>query len=270
MLVASSPFPADAPLDRAELLRRLRRLLPALEGRGDGEGRPLPLGIPEIDRHLPAGGLALGVLHEAAPQGYADLPAAFGFAMALAGCLARAREGPLFLVAARNGLADWGGLYGGGLTGLGLDPGRLILVEAGGHEDALWAIEEILRARAALCVLGCLAEGLSLKASRRLQLAAGGGDALALILRPHDAEAANAASTRWRIAAAPSGRDRFGLVERWGFDVTLDRARNGRPGAWRVEFDHVAYRFGLARELADQPLPRLAEERPPAARRGAG
>lgn len=260
------PCPSAAPpLDRAGLMQRLRRLLPATDAGRSRSGQALPFGMTEIDAHLPAGGLALGALHEAAPESYADFPSAIGFSIASIGRLARLRPGAVFLVLARGGLSDWGAIHHSGFARLGLDPARLILVEAGSHEDALWALEEILRARAAAAVLGCLAEGLGLKESRRLQLAADGGEALLMVLRPHDAETPNAASTRWRIAAVPGGRDRFGLLDRWTWDLNLSRARNGRPGAWRVEFDHVAYRFGLARELGHQALPDGATEGTPAA-----
>ena len=256
--------PAAQPLDRAGLMQRLRRLLPATDAGRSRSGQALPFGMPEIDAHLAAGGL--DALHEAAAESYADFPSAIGFSVASIGRLARLRPGAVFLVLARGGLSDWGAMHHSGFARLGLDPARLILVEAGSHEDALWAIEEIVRARAALAVLGCLAEGLGLKESRRLQLAADGGEALLLVLRPHDAETPNAASTRWRIAAVPGGRDRFGLLDRWTWDLNLSRARNGRPGRWRVEFDHVAYRFGLARGLDRQALPDGATEGAPAAR----
>ena len=45
-----------------------------------------------------------------------------------------------------------GRLYGHGLNALGLDPGRVVLVETQDDKQALWAIEEALRsARACRC-----------------------------------------------------------------------------------------------------------------------
>ena len=42
------------------------------------------MGLPELDRHLPAQGLARGGLHDVSPRAHGDQPAAMGFALALA------------------------------------------------------------------------------------------------------------------------------------------------------------------------------------------
>jgi protein ImuA len=75
-----------------------------------------------------------------------------------------------------------------------------------------------------------------------------------LLLRPPAAGGISAATTRWRIAAAPASRGRFDAFAGWRWQVTLERCRNGRPGRWRLEWDH-AHRFRLAEILADRTLP---------------
>jgi hypothetical protein len=70
-------------------------------------------------------------------------------------------------------LADFGAPYGHGLVQLGLDAGRLLLVETKSDKDALWALEEALRSQARpAMVAGAVAGGLDLTTSRRLNLAA--------------------------------------------------------------------------------------------------
>jgi protein ImuA len=240
---------------RAEALAALRRQLPQMEGvRPDG--RSLPLGLPVLDAHLPLGGLAFGALHEVAPGAAGDLPAAFGFMAALLGRMPP--RGPVLLVASRRGLADCGRPHGHGLNALGLDPARLILVETRQERQALWAIEEALRSGAPVAVAGAVGTGLDLKASQRLQLAARSSGLPLLLLRPVAATGASAAATRWRIGAAEAARDRFGLIAGWRWRVHLERCRNGRPGEWLVEWDHVAHRFSLAAALADPALPHSA------------
>jgi protein ImuA len=163
--------------------------------------------------------------------------------------------GPLLLVTSPRGLGC-GRPYGHGLGALGLDPARVILVEAADDGQALWAMEEALRSGVPAAVAGTIGAGLDLKASQKLQLAARVSGVPLLLLRPAAALQASAAVTRWRIGAAPAARDDFGLVTRWRWRAHLDRCRNGRPGEWMLEWDHGAHRFRLAAALAGSALPR--------------
>jgi protein ImuA len=215
--------------------------------------RALPFGLAALDAHLPQGGLTVGALHEIAPQTPADTPAAFGFLAALLAHVSRMPAGrPVLLV---GGVPDHGRPYGHGLQGFGLDPARLILVETVNDKQALWAMEEALRARVPAAVAGTIGK-LDLKTSQRLHLAAGDAGLPLLLLRPAQANEASAAATRWRVGSAEAARDRFGLIAGWRWKVSLERCRNGRPGEWLVEFDHGAHRFSLAAPLADPALSR--------------
>lgn len=244
----------DRPRSRAEVVHELRRLLPRMD-RIAAATRALPFGLPALDAYLPQGGLAFGALHEVAPEADADTPAAFGFVTALLGGVP---DGPVCLVLSTRKRAR-GRPHGHGLNTLGLDPGRVILVETG-DKQALWAMEEALRSAAPVAVVGMIEAGLDLRTSQRLHLAAGESGRLLVLLRPAGAEP-SAAMTRWRVAAAAAARDRFGLIARWRWRVTLERCRNGRPGEWLVEFDHAAHRFSLAAALADPALSRSAGTR---------
>lgn len=202
---------------------------------------------------LPGPGLTCGVLHELAAS-YVERPAAFGFLLSLTAAALAARAGPAVLVACRHALADFGFPYGHGLAQIGLDPGRLILVETGKDKDALWALEEVLRAQARpAMVAGALGVGLDLTPSRRLNLAAAVHATPLVVLRGARAAGTSAAATRWRVASAPAARDRFGtfLHPRWR--VGLERARNGRTGEWLIEWNHAAYCFRVVEGLADRP-----------------
>jgi protein ImuA len=165
-----------------------------------------------------------------------------------------ARAEPAVFVAARRALSDFGAPYGHGLAQLGLDVGRLILVETRSDKDALWALEETLRSgvRPAM-VAGALAGGLDLTSSRRLNLAAAPQRTPLVLLSGANATGTSAAAARWRIAAAPAARDRFGALAAPRWNVVLERSRNDRPGAWLIEWNHVAHRFRVVAGLADCP-----------------
>jgi protein ImuA len=190
-----------------------------------------------------------------AAAAHGDRPAAFGFLFALTAAALRSRPGPAVLVATRRALADFGKPCGHGLAQLGLDVGRFLIVETSTDKDALWTIEDTLRSEARpAMVAGAIVGNLDLTTSRRLNLAAGAHATPLVLLRTPIAAGTSAAATRWRIAAAPAARDRFGAFAGPRWRVALERCRNGRPGQWLIEWNHVAHRFSLVESVADRAL----------------
>jgi protein ImuA len=225
--------------DKSKLLNDLKTRIARLEQASDAfapaaADRLVSLDLPAIDTHLPWGGLPRGALHEVAGEG-ADREQAAAAAGFTALWLARLQaKGPVLWIvrAASPAALD---LYAHGLRQLALDPDRLILVAARKDDEALWTMEEGLKARALGAVLGEIGK-LDLTASRRLQLAAEASGVTAFVLRrwrlmqQAEREAAQpiAAVTRWRIAALPSDGEM-----RW--KVELARCRGGRPNTWMME-----------------------------------
>lgn len=205
----------------------------------------LAFGIDAIDAALPGAGLARGALHEIA--GASGDGAAAGFATAL---LARcAVDGPVLWIARAPDLSA------AGLSSLGMDTARLLVVSAPKRIDALWAFEEALRTSA---VAGIVAEidDIDLTQSRRLQLAAETGGATALLLRPTDElDRPSAARTRWRVAALPSAND-DGCTRRWRVDLV--RAQGGTTNEWCIEHRHDGW------TLADETRPAVSSNLPSA------
>jgi protein ImuA len=230
----------------------LRRRLPSsLADRG--EIPVFSLGLPALDDRLPHRGLCLHAVHEIHAASPEDLPAALGFLGALMASFPD--NGPIFIVTSAQSLISAGRLYGHGLNALGLDPGRITLVEARNETEAFWAIEEILRSGAAQITAGLIAQSLDLKKSQRLSLAARESRRPLFLLRPARSAVASAVETRWRIAAAPAYRCASGGLVAWRWRVALERCRNGWPGEWVLEWYHASHRFGLAAALADPALP---------------
>jgi protein ImuA len=242
--------------NRVAVLAELRRLLPGIAD----VHRTLPFGLAALDSCLPEGGLPCGGLHEIVPAPYA-MAAAFGFIAAVLGRehFAASQRRPFLFVLPTYEFGPWGRLYGHGLRMLGLEPARIVLVETAHRKDTLWAIEEALRSGAPAAIVGVI-DKLDLRTSQRLQLTASDAGLPLLLIRPAHNLESSAAATRWRIGTAEAARDRFGLFARPRWHLQLERVRNGRPGEWVVEYDHVAHRFSLAAALADPARARGASK----------
>jgi protein ImuA len=203
-------------------------------------------GVAEIDGALPWGGLPSGSHEVAAAHGDA---ARAGFVISLIG----RRTGPILWCRSRRTALEAGDPYGPGIAGLGLSPGRLILVEATKPAELLWAVEEGARTKglAAVVVDGVAPD---LTASRRLQLAAEAADGLVFLLAAGRQRAASTALTRWFVASAPSRPDADG-PGRPCWKIELWRCRGGgRPQDWMVEWDDAALSLSMAPQMADRPL----------------
>ena len=226
------PFSLNTLRDQVARLERA-----GSAGSRHGKLRPVTLGAPALDQHLPGGGLPRAALHEVAGAG-ADREqgaAAAGFAALWLAKLQAA--GPVLWIVRAAGRAAID-LHAHGLNQHRLDPRRLILVAARRDDEALWAMEEGLKAKSLGAVLGEV-EKLDLTASRRLQLAAESGGVTAFVLRrwrvteraDRDAAQPIAAVTRWKVTALPTAHE-------IGWRVELTRCRGGRPNTWIMERAH--------------------------------
>jgi protein ImuA len=221
------------PYDPARI-EGLRGRIRALE-RPDTTGPALSLAS-EIDAHLPGGGLAMGALHEI-------LAVDPGAATLFAAVISRVIPGPI--VWCRRGPAlDAGVLCPAGLAAVGLDPRQLLLVEVRRDDDALWAMEEALRARVA--VVAELGDAPPI-ATRRLALAAEASGTPALILRRDEPDPAlSAATTRWRLSAAPSQGPRARIR------AALFRCRGASPATWLMEWHDETRRLAVVSAVHDR------------------
>ncbi len=247
----ATPTPAT-PTPIARTKDDLRSLLKALEcssQKKTEESPRLELGIPTIDEAL-GGGLETGRLHEifgVTPAGTSsgDMSgdvAACGFAAHL--LAAFSARGPVIWILPRSAV-----LHAPGLSGLGLNPRHLLVVEACAQAMRLWALAEALRSQTIAAVLAEI-EPVDFNISRRLQLAAAANGVTGLLLHEgrHAGDAArratrpdrsSAARTRWCVGAAQSVPIREvaqagGLgPPRWRLE--LRRGPAARRGAWLVE-----------------------------------
>jgi protein ImuA len=207
----------------------------------------LPFGVTAMDMRLPGGGLALGALHEVA--GGADGAAAALFA---AGIVARTSGMVLWCVARLD-------LFAPALSQAGLDPDRVIYVEAGDEKTALACSEEGLR-HGGLSGVVAEAARLPMTASRRLQLAAETSGTIGIVVRrwQHATQSGDfgqptAAVTRWQVTALPSASLPVPGIGRARWLVELIRSRAGECAEFELEACDATGRLALPADLADRP-----------------
>ncbi|MEK9789590.1 MAG: hypothetical protein VW542_01315, partial [Alphaproteobacteria bacterium] len=140
----------DIDVSRHGRFDMLRREVAAIDGRL--ASARLPLGVESLDSAL-AGGLALGRVHMLCGRPGHD-GALTGFAVALLRrILAQTDEvAPVVWCPAAAGGGS-GMLYAAGLAALGLDPGRLLIVDSPSPGARLAALEDILRTEGLAAVI---------------------------------------------------------------------------------------------------------------------
>lgn len=251
----------------ATLREQVRRLERAHSAQRAGR-TAVPLGLPEIDRLLPDGGLLTGALHEieAGPAPSGRVAAHDGAALAFTAFL-MGRLGPGTLLWCRqpSGASD-APPYAPALAAW-FDPARLLMVTARRDEDLFWAMEEGLRTPGIAAVVGetCAADPT---AGRRLSLAAEKNGVPALLLRAQPAPPQSVCATRWRIASAAS----YGAtvpspdLDRARWQVELRRNRFGKPSveempSWLLEWNDETRCLSVVPQALDRSAGASQRER---------
>lgn len=210
----------------------------------------LPFGLDLVDQRLPAGGLALGALHEVAGGGNGAVDGAAA-ALFAAGIMARTTGQILWCVTRRD-------LFAPAIAQAGLHPDRVIYAEVGDEKSVLACFEEGLRHGGLAGVVGEVAK-LTMTASRRLQLVAEASGTLAIAIRrwrrmpeASDFGQPTASVTRWRVSAMPSTALPVPGVGRARWLVELIRARAGESADFILEACDGEGRLALPAELVDR------------------
>ena len=248
------------PQARQRHFCQLRRDVAALDGQL--AAARLPLGVDSLDSAL-AGGLALGRVHMLCGRPGHD-GALTGFAVALLRrILARVdAAAPIVWCPAAAG-SGAGMLHAAGLAALGLDPGRLLVVDSPSPGARLAALEDILRTEGLAAVI-VEYDGVSqssdywMRLARRAQLAAEASGVTGLLLGWPVAAAGF--DTLWRIA--PDVSDMATSDATAPASGTLAMAARPWHPCWQVDLVHA--RGGWAHSLRlswDAPANRLTELR---------
>jgi protein ImuA len=234
------------------VLRQLQQEMLALQGLKKPEGdHGLSTGIRPMEQAFPGGIFPTGTVHEFISMAGEEAAATHGFIAALLGKLLR-----------QGGMCLWVGtertIFPPALNHFGLAPHQVVFVDAARQKDALWAIEEGLKCDSLAAVVGDLKE-LSFTESRRLQLMVEQSRVTGFIhrCRPRS-ENTVACVARWKIRPL-SSETREGMPgpghPRW--HARLLKVRNGKPGAWEVEWTPIGFRL-LSRSAA---LPQIQKRK---------
>jgi protein ImuA len=224
--------PASKHLTKAGALTELRKQIQTLEGfKGESAPHIIRLEAGDIDSHLPGGSFPLGTIHELMSESPAASAAATGFLSLLLARMAGDAGIIVWITKAKT-------LYAPGLVHYGLCPERIIFAECARDREGLWAMEEALRCKGLVAVVGEI-DDAGLTATRRLQLAAESSGVTGFLLRRDSGKnLSSACMTRWIVKPAASiVADNLPGVGSESWQVELVRARGGRPGQWHLTWD---------------------------------
>lgn len=196
---------------------------------------------PEAEGGLP--GLFQPALHEVYGA-TADQPALVGFGL---GVLHNLKNGPVLWVRQEFLDGETGRIFPSGLREYGVDPKKIILVQAGNARELLQAGLEAARCKALAGALLEFAGDSSLydlTASRRLTLAAQSSGVRLIFLRSATQVVPSAAETRWHVRALASSPLASNAPGKPVFEAELLRSRRGaEPKIFVLEWNPDAGEF---------------------------
>jgi len=180
---------------------------------------------------FPNGVFPARAVHEFVSTATEDIVATYGFV-----------SGILSSLMLKKGICIWITssltIFPNALASFGITPDKVVFINLQKEKDIMWVMEEALKLDGLAAVVAETRE-LSFTVSRRLQLAVEQSKVTGFILR-HNPRNINttACVTRWKITSLAAG----GLADdmpgvgfpRW--NIELLKVRNGKPGAWHIEF----------------------------------
>lgn len=129
------------------------------------------------------------------------------------------------------------------LKWFGLSPHQVLFLNIKKERDVLWAIQEALKCSSLAAVVGELPE-INLTTSRRFQLAIEETGVGCFMLRAAPKNLLTTAVSRWHVQPMHSKvEEGFPGIGHPRWQVELLKARNGKPGAWNIEWFGGCFRY---------------------------
>ncbi len=231
--------------DKSDIIRALQRDILRLQGVAEHRNAQAEVGLGVMEKSFPNGVFPLGGIHEFVSVSSEDRAASSGFISGILGQLMQ-QDGVCFWISTAQIV------YPPALDLFGISPERIVFVHMPNEKQVLWAIEEALKCKGLVAVIGEVYQ-LSFVESRRLQLAVEQSRVTGFILRrAKQALGATACVARWKIRSAPSVPvSRLpGLgYPRW--EVNLLKVRNGQAGQWIVQWNPDGFQLVLPSSIQD-------------------
>ncbi|SDG87360.1 protein ImuA [Chitinophaga filiformis] len=219
------------PAVKADIISQLQQDILRIQGFRSKLTDTIPdIDLGPVNTAFPNAIFPTGAVHEFLCAFREHAAATTGFVSVLAGNLMQRGGACIWISVART-------LFPPSLKTFGIEPDRVIFIDLQRIKDALWALEEALKCPGIAAVIAEIPE-ISFTQSRRLQLVVEQSKVTGFILRTSARAASTTACvTRWKITSLPSeledGMPGVGYP-RW--HVELLKVRNGRPGAWKMEW----------------------------------
>ena len=176
-------------------------------------------GCESIDRLLPGSGLRIDAVNEWVADGDASGAAALSLAIASA----RAKKGPLVVV------ADSNHFYPPAAAAVGIDPSKIIWVRPTTTADTVWSIDQALRCTGASAVWASVGAWMDDRDARRFQLAAEKGQTTGFLVRPRSVRGRPTfAEVRFHVAISKQVDSVDTSLPTW--TLTLDRCQGSHAG----------------------------------------
>ncbi|MDH7460259.1 Error-prone repair protein ImuA [Chitinophagaceae bacterium 26-R-25] len=229
--------------DKKALLAQLQKAILPLQGiRNPLQTHAVENGLGAINDAFPNGTFPLGAVHEFVSTGAESFAATSGFIAGLTSGIIN-----------NNGIVVWVSTsrtaFPLAFQHFDIAPEKIIFIDLKKEKDALWVVEETLKCEHVAAVVGEIQQ-MDFNQSRRLQLAVEKSRVTGFIIRK-DAKkiTPSACVTRWQIQSLsselPNNMPGVGFP-RW--QVELLKVRNGKPGAWTIEWSAGQFRM-IEKEL---------------------
>lgn len=190
----------------------------------------ISFGLGPVEAAFPGNRFPVGAMHEFISREVTEAASTNGFIAGLLGTLMQKGGFCLWVSSKRT-------LFPPGLKRFGVEPDRIVFIDVKREKDVLWAVEQGLKCDTLAALVGELKE-ISFTESQRLQLAVERSRVTGFLHRHQPRrEDSLACAARWKIMPVISkledGIPGVGFP-RW--KVELIKVRNGRPGAWQLEW----------------------------------
>jgi protein ImuA len=216
--------------NKSEILAELERQLLPLQGYKPHHHSPFnKVDLGPVNRAFPRHEFPTGAIHEFICKRQEEVAASSGFISGILGSLMKRGEPAVWINPSYT-------IYPPALREFGIEPHKIIFIEAKSEKDILWTTEEALKCTGLVGVVTQV-NNLSFNASRRLQLAVETSGLTGLVVRQPKIVSTTACVARWSIQPVQSYNEAD--VPGTGhpqWNVQLLKVRNGKPGNWTMRW----------------------------------